>query len=158
MCVASSFARSHDCDRVRLGSIECAGIQRQGLADTPLLGDVRMAKADQIISTACDGLAQQPAVVAVQEGHSPVLNLQFAKPSVKRLPGGLDGGANGLRSRVDVAQHEVRRPAAEHANDLGRPDVAAVDDLVDVQAFQHADCLAGVFDVPVRIADDSQNH
>jgi hypothetical protein len=59
---------------------------------------------------------------------------------------------------VDVAKHEVSRPAIEEPHDVNRADIAAMQHHFNFAAFEHPNGLPGICHVSVRIADDADKH
>ena len=59
---------------------------------------------------------------------------------------------------VDIAEDEMGGPAGELLDDLDRADVATVDDLLHLAAFQHLDGLTREDHLPVRITHHADSH
>ena len=101
---------------------------------------------------------EQIAVVAVQKGDLARDQFELPKPAVACLARGL----NCLRQLslivVDIAEDKVRRPGAKQGDDFRGADVSAMHDGGYLLAGENADRRARRFQVPVRVADDSQSH
>jgi hypothetical protein len=145
-------------DRVRTGTIECAGVEHQRRADALLFGDVRVSVTDDVVPADSDGAAKELVIVAVEEGDSAAGEFQLAETFVTGEFRPPDGGAKPGLVVVYIAEDEMRRPAGEEWWDFVRAEVAAVNHLRDTKAFEQAHRALRVFDVAVRVADDAEKH
>lgn len=50
------------------------------------------------------------------------------------------------------------RPGGKQFDDVDRPDIAAVNDLLDIQAFEQSDRFAGVAPMSMRVAHHTNSH
>ncbi len=100
-----------------------------------------MAVTNQVVAPAADQLAEQPRVVAVQKSDSPAGQLQLAASLV----------ADGLPAHrlaqlvpvvVAVSEHEMGWPGGQQPHHVDRADVAAMNHLLHLAAFQHRHGLA----------------
>src|SRR5262245_3914580 len=146
------------CQRVGRGPEEGAGIQNQRAAGTVLLGVVRMTVADQVPLTGTDCFFEQVTVIAVQPGDLPPGQLQLSETPVAGLTRLFDRAGQRPFVVIDVAKHEVCGPGGEQRNDCRRPDIAAVDDRLDILPAQKADGRSRRADVSVRVADNGESH
>ena len=101
---------------------------------------------------------KQPAVVAVEHGNLPARQLQFTLPLVTGMAAGPHGGPQLRQVVIDVAEDEMGRPGVKQTDDFRRADVAAVDQLLHFQTFEHPHGRPDVFQVAVRVADDADSH
>ena len=131
-------------------------VEEEGRKCLLLPGDVRVAVADDVAGAAGDGLQQAAVIVAVQEGDAPLFPLDFAEAVVAGLPGDGDGFPQFVDVVVHVAEDEMRGPGGKQGHDCRRSDVAAMQDLVDLQALEHAHRFHGERQVTVGVADDSK--
>ena len=74
------------------------------------------------------------------------------------LPGVLDRRFERLLIGVAIAEHKVGRPRLKQLDDLRRPDVSAMQYVVDFEAFKHSDRRPSELHVPVGIAHDADAH
>ena len=120
--------------------------------------DMRVPVANQVVAAAGQQFAEHPAIVAVQKGDSPPGQLQLSFALVAGVAAGFHGRPQRGEVVVDVAEHEMRRPRVEQSHDFGRADVAAVDQLLDLAAFEHPHRRLDVGEVGVGVADDADSH
>ena len=117
-----------------------------------------VAVANQIVAAVIDRFEEQARIVAVQEGDPASVKLKSPEAAVAGLACFLDGPLQSRRRHVDVAKHEVSWPLPKLFDNVRGADIAAVDYLLDFQAFQHTNGWTRKFDVTVRVADDSNVH
>lgn len=114
---------------------------------------MRVAVADEIELPAVDRIAQTTFVVAVQQGNASAGPGYFAEPFVAMMACLLNRAAEFGLLVIDVSEYIVHLPPSQQGRDLGRSDVAAVQNAVDGKLGQHPQCIQRVDDVPVRVAD-----
>lgn len=139
--------------RMRLSSIERAGVQHQRVPLSLLFGNVRVPGAQEVELTPLDGAGECGKVVAVNQGDLTPAQRQTAKAPMEMLPSGKNRSFQLSGVNVDVSQHEMSRPAGKQRHDLTAADVAAMQYCFDLQRRQHVHCLACEFDMAVGVAD-----
>ena len=57
---------------------------------------------------------------------------------------------------IDVAKHKMGAPAGKHGYNFARPNVAAMEHLIHLHAFEHADSASGKWNVTMGITDHTE--
>ena len=139
--------------RMRLSSVERAGVQHQRVPLSLLFGNVRVPGAHEVELTSLDGAGECGKVVAVDQGDLPPAERQPAKAPMEMLAGGKNRSFQLSGVNVDVSQHKMRGPGRKQRHDLGTADIAAMQYRFDLERRQHVDCLACEFHMAVGVAD-----
>ena len=143
---------------MRSGAVYRPGVEHDGVIFGPQVRDVCVAVADEVIVAGGNRLLKSAPVIAVQKRDPFSLNFEFAEPPVARLTGGFDHSPQLVALPIDVSEHEMRRPCSEQRHDGSRPDVAAMQDGIDLHRFQSAHGFLRISHVSVRITDDGDLH
>jgi hypothetical protein len=73
----------------------------------------------------------------MQEGNAEVGQIEAAKSAVTAMSRLFDRPAQASLIVVHIAKHKMGRPIGEESDNLVRSDIAAVQHLMDFEAFQH---------------------